>query len=64
MFCFHANGQILKVFYAYFLPKKCIFLMFWNAKIDTVTSLWLSVSVWPKYQKSLTNHFVHLYLEC
>jgi hypothetical protein len=27
MFCFHVYGQILKVFHAYFLTKKYIFIM-------------------------------------
>jgi hypothetical protein len=27
--------------------------------MNIITSLWLSVRVWSKYQKPLTNHFVH-----
>jgi hypothetical protein len=31
-------------------------------KINIVTSLWLSIKIWLKYQKSFTNHFVHFIL--
>jgi hypothetical protein len=42
--------------------QKCIFLMFWNEKMNIVTSLWLSIRIWPKYQKPFTSHFVHFIL--
>jgi hypothetical protein len=61
MFCCRAYDHISKVFQAYFYKKQKLHLSHvLKCKMNIITNLWLSVKVWPKYQKPFTNHFVHL----
>jgi hypothetical protein len=60
IFCFRAYDQILKFVQAYFYKKqKLHFFHVLKCKMNIVISLLLSVTVWPKYQKSFTIYFVH-----
>jgi hypothetical protein len=46
-----------------FRKKLHLFHVFLKSKkMDIVTSLWLSITIWPKYQKPFTNHFVNFML--
>ena len=58
--CIQSNPKsFLSIFFIKTKNKFAYFSCFKNAKLNIITSLWLSVRVWSKYQKPLTNHFVH-----
>jgi hypothetical protein len=58
MFYSCAYRQILKVLHAYFIRKQKFY--FYHAmkkiqKIGIITSLWLSITTWPKLKKNHKN---------